>query len=116
MHSRRGPLITLGTIQSSGPASQFFSQYHRRPKETPDGGRYMGYSMHTKNYHYIEWYVWDDEGKSRGPFVAAELYDRLADPHETVNIAGEANMKKTVELLSVRLAAGWKPARPPRSE
>lgn len=36
-----------------------FSQFHRRPKVSADGKRYMGYSINTKEYHYIEWYDWD---------------------------------------------------------
>ncbi len=29
-----------------------FSQFHRRPKVTPDGGRYMGYSIQTEHHHH----------------------------------------------------------------
>ena len=28
-----------------------FSQFHRRPKVSADGGRYMGYSINTPKYH-----------------------------------------------------------------
>jgi iduronate 2-sulfatase len=34
-----------------------FSQFHRRPQESADGHRYMGYSLNTNKYHYIEWYA-----------------------------------------------------------
>ena len=30
-----------------------FSQFHRRPKVSADGQRYMGYSINTKTHHYI---------------------------------------------------------------
>ncbi len=46
--------------------SAAFSQFHRRPKVSADGQRYMGYSMNTMEYHYIEWYTWDHMTGKRG--------------------------------------------------
>lgn len=88
-----------------------FSQFHRRPKVSADGQRYMGYSINTPEYHYIEWYRWTAKTGSRGEYVSSELYDTAEDPYETVNIAETADSEVIAEL-SAQLAAGWKEARP----
>ncbi|MFT7282149.1 MAG: iduronate 2-sulfatase, partial [Cyclobacteriaceae bacterium] len=88
-----------------------FSQFHRRPRVTPDGGRYMGYSINTKEYHYIEWYEWDHRKGERGAYVDAELYDAQNDPTETINQAVNPAFKSVKEKLSDQLAAGWREAR-----
>jgi len=87
-----------------------FSQFHRRPKVTPDGGRYMGYSINTNDYHYIEWYTWDYLSGERGDFVASELYDSVSDPNETTNISEDANYGTIKEKLSEELKVGWRAA------
>jgi iduronate 2-sulfatase len=90
--------------------SAAFSQYVRRPKNSPDGKRYMGYSMVTAQYHYVEWYPWDDATKTAGDLVAVELYDLLADPDENINISGLPESVETVEALAAKLKAGWRAA------
>ncbi len=89
-----------------------FSQFHRRPRVSADGGRYMGYSINTAEYHYIEWYSWDHEAGERRDYVTAELYDRLSDPTEKVNIAALEENEAVVSNLSSQLKAGWRSARP----
>lgn len=89
-----------------------FSQFHRRPKVSADGNRYMGYSINTKEYHYIEWYAWDHRIGERGAFKSAELYDSSNDSHETVNIAEESASVEIRKTLSDQLAAGWRKALP----
>ena len=89
-----------------------FSQFHRRPQHSADGKRYMGYSINTKEYHYIEWYTWDPESGTRGEMTDSELYDRENDPNETVNIAADPGYDNTVKALSKQLAEGWKKATP----
>ena len=89
-----------------------FSQFHRRPKVSADGGRYMGYSINTEDSHYIEWYKWDHKSGTKGDFFTAELYDRKNDPTERVNIAGVIDQKERVEQLSEQLKEGWKMALP----
>ncbi len=84
-----------------------FSQFHRRPKVSADGKRYMGYSMNTKTDHYIEWYTWDHTTGTKGELQNIELYDRLSDPHEVINIAYQKNMFEKVEELSNQLKKGW---------
>ncbi len=88
-----------------------FSQYVRRPKNSPDGKRYMGNSMVTSRYHYVEWYPWDDATKTGGDIVAIELYDLDSDPEENINIAGQADQASIVRELSAQLEAGWRDAR-----
>jgi iduronate 2-sulfatase len=89
-----------------------FSQFHRRPRISPDGKRYMGYSMKTSQYHYVEWYHWDNKLKVKGELAATELYDNLVDPDENVNIAGNEEMKEIISDLSQQLKMGWRSARP----
>jgi len=90
--------------------SAVFSQYVRRPKNSPDRKRYMGYSMVTKQYHYVEWYHWDNNTKTAGDFAAAELYDSRSDPEENINIAGFPENADIVQTLSKKLKAGWRSA------
>lgn len=92
--------------------SAAFSQFHRRPKHSTDGKRYMGYSMNTKKYHYIEWYSWDPKSGTRGDLKSTELYNSENDPFEKINIASKPNLSKVVEDLSNQLAGGWKEAIP----
>lgn len=92
-----------------------FSQFHRRPKVTPDGKRYMGYSIKTKAYHYVAWYYWNNETKERGEFVTHELYDSQADPDENINIADKEENKELIAELSNQLMEGWRAARPGNS-
>lgn len=87
-----------------------FSQFHRRPKVTPDGGRYMGYSINTDKYHYIEWYTWDHIAGERGDFVTSELFDSVSDSNETTNLYENEDYNDVVEELSDQLVAGWRAA------
>jgi iduronate 2-sulfatase len=92
--------------------SAVFSQYHRRPNVSPDGKRYMGYSMVTLRHHYVEWRSWDDDRKLAGDLAAVELYDNQVDPDENVNIAGFSENAGTLAALANQLRAGWRAARP----
>ncbi len=99
------------------PKQQFkaaaFSQFHRNPRVSPDKQRYMGHSMVTKQYHYIEWRNWDHiEGAAGGDVKAVELYDLHSDPDENVNVAGKAEHKALLKQLSDQLALGWETAKP----
>ncbi|MEO0340683.1 MAG: sulfatase, partial [Bacteroidota bacterium] len=89
-----------------------FSQFHRRPKVSADGKRYMGYSMNTKPYHFIAWYGWDPETGTRGAFKSYELYDKTLDPFEIQNIAAREDMGDIITTLSNQLEAGWRKALP----
>jgi iduronate 2-sulfatase len=88
-----------------------FSQFHRRPKVTPDGGRYMGYSITTDRYHLVEWHTWDNESKQAGEVVAYELYDLKTDSDENKNIFYEAAPELTDRLVT-QLHNGWRRALP----
>ena len=63
--------------------------------------------MNTKEYHYIEWYTWDHESGMHGEFKGAELYDKINDPYEKVNIAGHEALAETIQSLSIQLANDW---------
>lgn len=89
-----------------------FSQFHRRPKVSADGKRYMGYSINTHKHHYIEWYTWNHKTGEKGDFINAELFDRINDPHEFKNVADELASKEIRDELSNQLTDGWKAALP----
>ena len=89
-----------------------FSQYHRRPNVSPDGKRYMGYSMVTERWHYVEWRAWDNESKTAGDLAAVELYDNAADPDENVNVAVQPENAALLVRLAEQLKSGWRAARP----
>lgn len=90
--------------------SAVFSHYHQKPKSTLDGNRYMGYSIVTSRYHYVEWFRWDDEKKIAYDQIGVELYDNQNDPEENVSIAGYPENQELVRNLSKRLKAGWRAA------
>lgn len=90
--------------------SAVFSQYHRRPNISFDGKRYMGYSMVTNRYHYVEWRSWDDDKKLAGNLAAVELYDNQSDPEENVNIAGFPENAGLRSDMAKKLKAGWRAA------
>jgi len=87
-----------------------FSQYHQKPRSTLDGKRYMGYSMVTERYHYVEWFTWDNDRKLRGEMVGRELYDLESDPRENISIAGFPENKELIRSLSRKLESGWRSA------
>ncbi len=89
-----------------------FSQFRRRSRVSKDGNEYMGYSMQTEQFHYIEWYEWDNETKTKGALKARELYDHEADAEENINVADKVGMENVVEQLSEQLKAGWRAAVP----
>ncbi len=92
--------------------SAVFSQYVRTPRVTPDKKYYMGYSMVTEKYHYVEWRYWDNKKKVAGELAAVELYDMESDPEENVNISDLPASKKIINQLAQQLQAGWRKALP----
>jgi arylsulfatase A-like enzyme len=85
-----------------------FSQYLRNGIwQCHDGRDYMGYTIRTDSYRYVEWYDWNTKA-----FAARELYDHETDPSENVNIAGRPEDQTIVEELAARLKAGWRAALP----
>lgn len=93
--------------------SAVFSQFHRAPRITPDKGRYMGFSMVTDRYHFIQWRDWDHKAGIAGDEVkAVELYDHTSDRPENQNVAGDASNSELIERLTRQLQAGWRGAVP----
>jgi len=91
--------------------SAVFSQYRERPRVTLDGKDYMGYSMVTSRYHYVQWHTWDNDRQVAGEQVAVELYDNEVDPQENTNLAGLPEYADLVERLARQARAGWRAAR-----
>ena len=73
----------------------------------PDGKEYMGYSIRTERYRYVEWMDWETK-----QYVANELYDHTNDSQENINIAGLPDNAQIVKKLSAMLKAGWRAALP----
>ena len=92
--------------------SAAFSQFHRSPRITPDKGRYMGLSMMTDHYHYVEWRQWDHQAEVVGDLAAVELYDLRQDPNENTNIAATSAGKALIPQLATQLHQGWQSAKP----
>jgi arylsulfatase A-like enzyme len=69
----------------------------------------MGYSIRTKEFHYIEWI----DRKKNQP-IAIELYDNRSDPYELTNLAKKKQQQSNVKILSQLLNNGWKAALPNR--
>ena len=88
-----------------------FSQFHRRPKVAHDGGRYMGYSVRTRDFHYIQWHTWDNKLKIPSDSVTAELYDHRVDPYEKRNVVGEGEYENVIPMLSGHLHNNWRNVR-----
>jgi len=85
-----------------------FSQFMRDGVwQSPDGKDYMGYTIRTDRYRYVEWYHWKS-----GEYAARELYDHETDPEENVNVAEAPGYEAVVKDLAARLKAGWRAARP----
>jgi arylsulfatase A-like enzyme len=69
------------------------------------GGGAIGYSCRDERWHYAEW----EDGKQ------AVLFDTEADPHETRNLAGDAEQQERIAKMKSQLknAFGTMPARIP---
>jgi uncharacterized sulfatase len=63
---------------------------------------YTGRGLRTEKWRYAEY---------NGP-AEAELYDRIADPGESANLAGEKEYASVVAELSRLLEQGWRAALP----
>ncbi len=70
-------------------------------------GRYMGRSVRTPRYRYVEWRDWIDRR-----LIAVELYDHDTDPQENINIAHRPANEELTKTLTWQLRRGWWNARP----
>ncbi|MCF7973623.1 MAG: DUF4976 domain-containing protein [Phycisphaerae bacterium] len=85
-----------------------FSQFLREGIwVAPDGMEYMGNSIRTERYRYVEWHCWPTQ-----ELAAVGLYDYQNDPSEDVNIAGDGQHKQILETLAAAFKAGWRAATP----
>jgi arylsulfatase A-like enzyme len=82
--------------------------FNQFPKTVPGVGEAMGRAIRTDRYRLVEWTV---DGTQ---FVEHELYDEVADPDETVNLAKRPEQKTRVAALAAQLHAGWRAALPPQ--
>jgi len=84
----------------------------QRPKVTLDNRCYIGFSMTTEQYHYVQWHDWDPAKDLAGTQVAVELYDHRVDPDENQNVAGRSEYADRVTQMARQLKAGWEAAKP----
>ena len=85
-----------------------FSQFLREGIwVAPDGIEYMGTSIRTERYRYVQWHHWATK-----ELAAVELYDHQNDSGENVNIAGHPGNREILEKLAAELKAGWRAAMP----
>ena len=82
------------------------SQYYRRY----EGQEYMGYSLRTDKYRYVEW-----RGFATGETLNQELYDHSGDSAPTLGHAEQQNIAKMVEAgVLERLSAVLRSTHPPK--
>ncbi len=73
----------------------------------PDGVAYMGRSIRTSRYRYVEWTKKDSD-----EVVARELYDHVTDAEENRNIVDLPVAREVIADLAAQLRAGWRAAVP----
>ncbi len=78
------------------------SQYPR----SQGGKSYIGYSIRTESYRYVEWIQ-----KDTGETFARELYDHEKDPQENQNLADDAGYKSVVRRHHKIAAELWEKSR-----
>ena len=89
--------------------SAAFSQFLRNGIwQSPDGKDYMGRTIRTDRYRYVEWSHWES-----GEFAARELYDHATDPRENRNVADHPEYGAIIDDLAARLEAGWRAVNQP---
>jgi iduronate 2-sulfatase len=76
-----------------------FSQY---PRNIPEVGRSMGYSMRTDRFRLTQWAVPEKQ------YVKYELYDHKVDPQENNNVANDPDYQRALKQLIAQLKSGWK--------
>ncbi|MCF6341901.1 MAG: sulfatase [Bacteroidales bacterium] len=92
--------------------SQFLQGRFGKMHKDFEGKQFMGYTLRTDRYRYVEWYAWDKETDTRGELTDRELYDHQNDPQENTNIAGLEENTAMVAALSEKLNLGWRAALP----
>ncbi len=91
--------------------SQFLQGRFGNMHKNHEGKQYMGYSIRTDRYRYVEWYEWDKEN-IKGEVTDRELYDHNFDPDENMNVAELTENSDIVNSLSDQLNKGWRYATP----
>jgi iduronate 2-sulfatase len=71
--------------------------------ESANDIQFLGHSVRTERWRYTEW----DGGKQ-----GIELYDKVADPGEVNNLAGDPRAAREQAKLQSLLHSGWKAALP----
>ena len=81
-----------------------YSQYLREGGwRGPDGITYMGYTVRTEEFRYVEWFNQDTH-----ELAARELYDHRKDHGENRNIASEPAFSATMAKMALELRKGFR--------
>ena len=81
-----------------------YSQYLREGGwRGPDGKTYMGYTVRTNEFRYVEWF-----NQETHELAARELYDHRRDHEENRNIAGDPAFSDKLNELASQLRTGFK--------
>ena len=92
-------VVPLLDNPEAGGKHAAYSQYLREGGwRGPDGITYMGYTVRTDQFRYVEWYNWDTH-----QLAAKELYDHRRDHGENRNIAGDPAFSGTMAELARQL-------------
>jgi arylsulfatase A-like enzyme len=76
-----------------------YSQYLRSGIwQDPDGRDYMGYTIRTEAFRYVEWFDWES-----GAYAARELYDHRKSSDECANVAERPEFQNVVDDLAAAL-------------
>ena len=85
-----------------------FSQFLREGIwKAPDGKVYMGYTVRTNRYRYVQWMNWNTR-----EYTAFELYDHKTDPGENINVVDRSAYASVRKELADLLRKGWEAAQP----
>ncbi|PHS03117.1 MAG: hypothetical protein COA78_19050 [Blastopirellula sp.] len=82
----------------SEPQQQFALSQHARYKE-----KYMGRAVRSDRFRFVQW-----TETQTGKVVESELYDHKNDPHETVNVAQQAEYAHELKRLEKLLEAAFR--------
>ena len=96
------PLLRKPDLEWKKMIFTLWPHYRDKPGQT-----ITGFSVKTKKFNYVEW-----TRLATGEVLAAELYDTVDDPAETINVVSLSGNDEAVSEMKILLEAGWQKAIP----